>query len=223
VLRLGEVDITIDAYRIDIDDRIGLSQSFLLTDPHRAALVAAGVSGASELYEANFFTNGYSTETEGIDAVLSWRAPIGPGTLGITSAYNHNSTKVTKSDPGVVSSQTRLALEEGLPHDTANLSVDYAWGQWNLLARGRLFGEWLSEGSTTDPAFNQTVGEEVFVDIAASYAATDSISVTLGADNILDNYSDKAQFLTYVGRVYPTGLPYENDGLQGYLRLGVKF
>jgi iron complex outermembrane recepter protein len=219
----NNLTLSVDAYRIDIDDRIGLSQSFLLTNAQRDALVAAGVSGASELYEANFFTNGFSTETEGLDAVLSWRSPVGPGTLGITSAYNHNRTKVTKSDPGVVSNQTRLALEQGLPRDTANLSVDYAWGQWSLFARGRLFGDWVSQGSTTDPAFNQTVGEEVFLDIAATYDATDSISVTLGADNVLDNYSDKAQFLTYVGRVYPTGLPYENDGLQGYLRVGVKF
>jgi hypothetical protein len=46
---------------------------------------------------------------------------------------------------------------------------------------------------------------------------------SLGADNVLDNYSDKAQFLIFVGRVYPSGLPYENDGLQGYVRVGMGF
>jgi hypothetical protein len=46
---------------------------------------------------------------------------------------------------------------------------------------------------------------------------------SLGADNVLDNYSDKAQFLIFVGRVYPSGLPYENDGLQGYVRVGIGF
>jgi iron complex outermembrane recepter protein len=219
----NNLTLSVDAYRIDIDDRIGLSRSFVLTDTQRAQLVAAGVSGASELYEANFFTNGFNTQTEGIDAVLSWRTSIGPGTLGVTSAYNHNRTKVTQSDPGVISDQTRLGLEKGIPQDTTNLSIDYTWRQWSLFARGRHFGEWVSLGSTTDPAFNQTVGEEVFLDLAATYAATDTINVTLGADNLLDSYSDKAQFLTFVGRVYPTGLPYENDGRQAYLRVGIKF
>ena len=55
VLRLGELDVTIDAYRIDIDDRIVLSEnltqanvrSYLATRASSASAAAASSSTAS--------------------------------------------------------------------------------------------------------------------------------------------------------------------------------
>lgn len=220
---LSNLTLSLDAYRIDIDDRIGLSQDFILTDAQRAVLVSAGVPGASELFQVNFFTNGFATQTEGVDLVLSYRANLGPGSLSITSAYNHNKTDVTQSDPGVVSAQTRLGLERSLPRDSANLSADYSWRQWSFFARGRYYGGWVWVASTTDPSTNQSVGSEAFLDLAATYHATDTISVTLGAEDIFDNYADKALYNTFIGRVYPTGTPFENDGRQAYARVGIKF
>jgi iron complex outermembrane recepter protein len=220
---LDNFTVSVDAYRIDIDDRILLSQDFILTDAQRAVLVAAGVSGASDLFQVNFFTNGFETKTQGVDVVLAYRTALGAGNLSITSAYNHNKTEVTNSDPGVVSLQTRSGVEQALPRDTANLTADYNWRQWSFFARARYYGGWLWQASTTDASTNQLVGSEAFFDLASTYAATDNVSVTLGVEDIFDNYSDKALFNTFVGRVYPSGTPYENDGRQAYVRVGIRF
>ena len=68
VLRFGDFEATIDAYRIDIDDRIVLSEN--LNTPQVAALIAP--FGATV---ARFFINGVETKTEGIDLVTRylWR------------------------------------------------------------------------------------------------------------------------------------------------------
>ena len=68
VFRFGGFEATIDAYRIDIDDRIVLSEN--LNTPQVAALIAP--FGATV---ARFFINGVETKTEGIDLVTRylWR------------------------------------------------------------------------------------------------------------------------------------------------------
>ena len=67
VFRLGgNFDATIDAYRIDIDDRIVLSEN--LNTPQVAALIAP--FGANV---ARFFINGVDTKTEGIDLVSRYQ------------------------------------------------------------------------------------------------------------------------------------------------------
>ena len=65
VLRFGGFEATIDAYRIDIDDRIVLSEN--LNTPQVAALISP--FGATV---ARFFINGVETKTEGIDLVTRY-------------------------------------------------------------------------------------------------------------------------------------------------------
>ena len=65
VLRFGAFEATVDAYRIDIRDRIVLSEN--LNTPQVAALIAP--FGASV---ARFFINGVDTKTEGIDLVTRY-------------------------------------------------------------------------------------------------------------------------------------------------------
>ncbi|MEO8064928.1 MAG: TonB-dependent receptor, partial [Pseudomonadota bacterium] len=65
VLRFGSFETTIDAYRIDIRDRIVLSEN--LNTPQVAALITP--FGATV---ARFFINGVETKTEGIDLVTRY-------------------------------------------------------------------------------------------------------------------------------------------------------
>jgi iron complex outermembrane receptor protein len=219
---LPSLTFTLDFYRIDVDDRIGTTQSFTLTDAQRNQLVSLGVPGAAQFFQVSFFTNGYSTRTEGIDAVLTYRKPIGPGTLGIISAYNHNETEVTSSKPGVLDTLTTQRIEDQLPNTSATLSFDYQLSKWSLLARARHYGSWLAV-STTGTQFNQLQGALTFVDVAGTYALTDNVKLTAGAENLFNEYTDRERYLFTVGRKYITGSPYENDGRQVYLRANIAF
>ena len=68
VMRFADVTLTIDAYRIDIDDRIVLSEN-LTQDNVRQYLESQGFIGIGG---GRFFINGVDTETRGVDVVLTW-------------------------------------------------------------------------------------------------------------------------------------------------------
>ena len=73
VMRVGDLTLTIDAYRIDIDDRIVLSENLTSTDV-RNYLTGLGFIGVGG---GRFFINGVDTETEGVDIVVNY--PLSTG------------------------------------------------------------------------------------------------------------------------------------------------
>ena len=217
--------VTIDAYRIDVSDRIGLSTAFELTAAQRQQLVAANVPLASELTHVSFYTNSFDTRTTGVDLVANWRRFVGPGAAGITWASNYNHTKYTRYDPVLIDEQARTTLLRTLPRFTSHLSADYSIGAWQLMARGRHFGDWTYVASTTVPYVYEQIGAETFVDLIGGYRFSDSIDLTVGIENLLDNYIQEVKLVTVRnnGRRYPGGAPYENEGRQVYARVGMRF
>ncbi|MDB5935804.1 MAG: TonB-dependent receptor, partial [Massilia sp.] len=91
VLRFDPVSITVDAYRIDVKDRIVLSEN--LTQANVRNYIAS--QGFVGIGGGRFFINGVNTKNEGIDVVVNW--PVNGGTAGkfdFTVAGNVNRTKV---------------------------------------------------------------------------------------------------------------------------------
>ncbi|HYJ42617.1 MAG TPA: TonB-dependent receptor, partial [Steroidobacteraceae bacterium] len=90
VFRFGGFEATIDAYRIDIDDRIVLSEN--LQSPQVTALL-----DPFDVTVARFFINGVDTKTEGIDVVTRylWRTES-LGKFEFVAAGNWNDTEVEK-------------------------------------------------------------------------------------------------------------------------------
>src|SRR6185503_6953131 len=146
---LNGLSVTLDAYQIDIDDRIGLSTDFELTNAQRVALAAAGVPLATELTHVRFYTNSFDTRTQGIDLVAAWRGEAGPGRIGVTLAGNYNETEFRAYDPALFNEPTRVAFLDNLPQLTANLSADYEIGKWAVTARARHYGDWTYVASTS--------------------------------------------------------------------------
>jgi len=85
---LGNVDLTVDYYRIDIEDFMyAASARPVSSDPtsgtafdNYQALVASGVAIADSLQQVNFFTSAFDTKTEGLDIVAT--TPIDWGDAG---------------------------------------------------------------------------------------------------------------------------------------------
>jgi iron complex outermembrane receptor protein len=220
------LSITLDAYQIDIDDRIGLSNDFELTDAQRLLLAANDVPLASELTHVRFYTNSFDTRTRGLDLVAAWRGSVGPGRVGFTWASNYNQTEFTRYDPALFNEPTRVAFLDNLPELTSNLSADYEIGKWSLTGRARHFGDWTYVASTsaTNPVY-EVVGAETFFDLIGNYQFTDNVNVTVGVENAFDNFTQHTGLVTERnnGRLYPRGVPYENEGRQVYARVGIKF
>jgi iron complex outermembrane receptor protein len=223
---LPGLSLTLDAYQIDIDDRIGLSTDFELTNAQRAELAAIDVPLATELTHVRFYTNSFDTRTRGVDVVAAWRHAAGPGRLSLTWASNYNETEFKSYDPALFNEPTRVAFLDNLPQFTSNLSADYELGQGSLTARVRHFGDWtyVSSTSAANPVY-EDIGQETFFDLIGNYRLTDSVDVTVGVENLLDNYTQHTGLVTERnnGRLYPRGVPYENEGRQVYARVGIRF
>ncbi|MDB5714482.1 MAG: TonB-dependent receptor [Sphingomonadales bacterium] len=216
--------LSVDYYRIKIRGRLGLTSTLTLTPAQKTSLIAAGVAQAASLDQFRFFINGYDTRTQGVDVVASYRLPLGSGRLGLTAAYNYNDTKITRGDPLVVTENLFQDVEQRRPHHTANASADYQIGKFGLFGRVRYYSGFTDALAYLPPALNQRIGAEAFVDVAVTYRMTPAISLTAGAENILNNYPDRYRgVLSAYGINYPSLRPYEADGGKYYGRLAVSF
>ncbi len=149
----GGFSSSIDFYRIEIDDRIVLSSTFI--DPSGVSLIKnfLAANGQSQAIGGRFFTNAVDTRTEGVDltARYLWKT-ASAGNFTVTAGYNHNTTKVTRfSDtPAALKTLTLIPLfdltektrmEKGQPRDIVNLSANWDFKRWSVLVREVRYGE----------------------------------------------------------------------------------
>lgn len=190
----SNINVTLDYYSIDIDDRIVISNRLGkgLSNALDAALLSSG-AGAGQ-----FFLNGADTQTQGIDFVATWNTEALGGTLDFTLAANFTETDVvslfTPAGSGletvpvddVFSDQEISIIEEWQPEDRINLSALYRRDDWTVNLSLNRFGEY-----TVEDGGRQTYGAEILTDIKVNYFVTDDLSVNIGANNLFDVYPDK--------------------------------
>src|SRR5690606_41306910 len=95
---LDRLYVTIDAYQIEIDDRIVLSSNLLVGENPAAQqlLEDLGINGVTAL---RYFNNAIDTRTRGIDLVGSYDVARDSGSLTFTAGYNYNKTDITRLAP----------------------------------------------------------------------------------------------------------------------------
>ena len=193
-----EWTITIDAYRIDIDDRIVISGSLGTgLDPALdAALASAGASSAQ------FFLNGADTQTEGVDIITSYDMTVGEGLLTLSLAANFTDTEVEDiftsgglsniSPEDVFTPQDISIIEEWQPEDRINVSANYSIGNFTASLSFNRFGEYtVCEGSCDSDDNVQTFDAKVLTDLYLSYDFGNGLSINAGGNNIFDQTPDR--------------------------------
>lgn len=196
VFQIGRVSLTVDAYRIDIDDRIVLSENLTQANV-RQYLQDQGFVGVGG---GRFFINGVDTETSGVDVVASW--PLETQTAGrfdFTLVGNYNETEVTRvpetaplaaldPPPPLFDRINVLTFEEGTPKDKLAAIVNWQRDRFGATLRATRYGEVLDPG--TAPALDVTLGAETLVDFEVRFEPAERIRVALGAENLFDEYPD---------------------------------
>lgn len=209
---LGAFTFTVDAFQINIKDRIAITDGILSANFPAVAALFTGVR------EIRFFTNQIDTRTRGVDVVATYKLDVGPGQLKFTLAGTHAETKVlrqrttpTQLVAGATAANQATALvgltaieliEVAQPRTKILFSTNFETGGLTLGARASYFGavEAFSTGlSATDKnvacnAANRCVqkfGAKTIFDLNATYAFSDALSLTLGANNLFDTYPDK--------------------------------
>jgi iron complex outermembrane receptor protein len=213
---------SVDAYQIEVNDRFSSSPTITVTPAIRAQLAALGLPGASSFTSISWFTNDFDTRTRGLDVVVNYDRALGPGRLGLMGAYNYNETKVTSGSLTASESQRRT-FEESRPANNLTGSATYSVGKFQALGRVRYYGKWTdSTGNSTGDIF-QEFGAITFVDVSATWKATDKVSLRVGAENVFDTHPDEAVFQASRGLVYSRNSPYDTNGGQYYARVDVRF
>jgi iron complex outermembrane receptor protein len=227
--------LTVDFYRVDIDDRITLSERIggqEVTDYIEDQLGIAGVLGV------RYFTNAIDTQTDGFDIVADYTLDLGPGSLLLSAAYNQSDTEVKRVDPNppeldavgvdnvLFGVEERNTIETASPDDKLILTAHWTTDRWSVLARGTRWGEAtrvFNFGGGFEP--EQTYGAEWGVDMDVEFAVTEAFRVAIGANNILDEYPDLSSAdINYFGNLpYDVLQPITFNGAFYYLRTTYSF
>ncbi len=182
---------TLDYYNIRVKDRIGISGLINpnVVNPNGQTdaqfLLSQGIAEAAELGAVRYFTNAFSTRTQGVDLVISHKADTGFGRFNTSLAVNYNRTKVTDTRVinGTLASGRVLSnfrpvdtvrvgnIEQAVPRWRAVLSETYRNGIFDATARVNYFGSFTSffNAITTGIGPTPSVGINTLAEAQALY------------------------------------------------------
>ena len=223
-------DASLDVFRIDVKDRITLSQRIGSDALEQYINDNFGVAG---VHDVNFFTNAADTRTDGAELVLNYHQPFFEGQLGLTSAYTYNHTKVTKTKgtpsqlsalgigaDALVGVEERNTLTDAAPKDRLVFSANWASQHWGLLGRLTRQGETTRVFDFGDSQPEQTYGAVWQLDAEVQYKFTPTFDIALGGNNLTDNYPDRSNSqINYGGNLpYDVLSPIGTNGAYYYAR-----
>lgn len=206
--------LTVDAYQIDIKDRIVLSTQF---NRFNSATVNTILGPNISAGIVQFFANAVDTRTRGIDIVANERLALGEkSNLSLTAAANFTETTVRNvnipstlvSDAGLQTiffdRQQRGRLESAQPRSKIVLSAGYTIGKLGFEARTVRFGEVRYYDARVDPApttanpnpflfssIDQTFAAKWVTDVTVSFQFIKQLGLSVGANNIFNVYPDQ--------------------------------
>jgi len=200
--------ITADYYRIDIDDRVVLSENLTQT----AVRDFLAVNGEPGIAGGRFFTNAIDTRTTGVDLVANYGLDFGRrGILRLTAGGSINDTKITRlkqvTPPALLALNDALfsrvergRVERGQPRNNFVFSATHEVSKFTFIARTQRFGEVTNfQPAVAVPATgplnrqppDQTFGAKYITDVSLGMQLRQNLQFTLGADNLFDIYPDR--------------------------------
>jgi len=192
---LPNASVTADAYRININNRITLS------DQLPASVVSPIFAGTpyANIQSAAFYTNVADTRTDGIELTGNYQFDLQQwGRLNLSSGFSKNRTQITAlHDVGniqgsqIVGRTTQGLIEDGTPDSKLTLSANWLYDNWGVTIAQRRYGEWKSLNAS-NPTLDQTFSPQWVTDLDLSYTFNKAVKVSLGAINLFNTYPDKA-------------------------------
>ena len=229
--------LTVDAYQIDIDDRIVLSAQFNRGD-NRAALGGGTIGDQVSILlddagigpsidGANYFTNAIDTRSRGVDVVATYRVPTDFGDFAFNGAFNYNDIDISSIDDNP-EELAALVLADGeplqqfdrarlgtytdeIPSTKLVLSTNYTKGPIGFLVRATRFGSY--ENVTNNPAADTFNPAKFIFDVQLTYEFENGFSIAAGSNNIANTYPDVVRAEgNFGGGQYDTNSPFGFTG-----------
>ncbi|WP_421934901.1 TonB-dependent receptor plug domain-containing protein [Phenylobacterium sp.] len=246
------VVITLDAYQIEVEDRVVGSGTLYgyANGVVRSAAVNAAIAANGNVLEPvpfsgiNVFSNGVDTRTRGADLVVTWSNSYGaPGRIDWTVAANYNQTKVT----GVRATPAQLAasgqslfdkvalstLETASPKTKLVAGALWQAGRWSVDLRETWYGQASRYADPGDGRYYlDKAGAKLITDLVVGYRVTEGVSLTLGANNLFDVRPNRVNAAGLAAsaaagnpavEVYPAFSPFGINGGFYYAKVGYRF
>lgn len=200
------INLTLDAYWIQISNRViftGLIQRNIATP--RVGQILDSLN-RNDITAVRFFTNAVSTNTKGIDLVLTGNWSIGKAVLETSLSANYNKTKIygavqsAKNLPDdslyqyiLINPEERGRIEQGQPFDKIILAVNYKTGKWEFAARSVHFGKAAHLFLGSDRGRDEFFSPKMLAGCNISYSPKTWMTIRIGARNMFNTYPDKVK------------------------------
>ena len=191
---LANASLSVDAYRIDIDNRITLS------DQLPSSVVGPIFAGTpyANIQSAAFYTNIADTRTDGIELSGQYQLDLAAyGRLDLNAGFAKTRTRITElRDVGgirgdqIVGRNTQGLIEHGTPDNKLTLSANWLYQNWGVTLTQRRYGEWKNLNAS-NPALDQTFSPQWVTDLDLSYRFDLGLKLSVGAINLFDSHPDK--------------------------------
>ncbi|MBA3673511.1 MAG: TonB-dependent receptor [Chitinophagaceae bacterium] len=233
---LNHINFTVDAYWIQIKNRIVLSGVFdRKLNKYVDSILFLNNAAIDQL---QFFSNAINTRTHGVDIVLNGNWKIKKSNFAVMLAGNFTQTQLfgpiktagklrldSLNTNTLFSREEIVKLEEGQPSDKVILSLNYKVGKIGILFRNSRFGR------TTMPFNNNRPDEhfspKILTDFSITYTPNTWVSITAGSNNIFNVYPDRIKDYRNTGDgifLYgPEAMPFGFNGGYYYLNIDFKF
>lgn len=223
------VTVTLDAYMVRVNDRIGLVTKTIDQNAVNA-LNARNYPNAQLLLgsDASYFGNAFDSRVKGLDFVIDTRHDVASGVLNVDFRYNYNKQDVVGVKPGSINGDRVYDLEHQIPKNRAVLTFDYGRNRWNGLVRLNNYGSWSTTGGlfgNGDASDAVRYGGKTLVDLELRYQFNEAVSFAVGGDNVFNTYPGKEQnpVLQFLGVKYALTSPFGFNGAFWYARVSLKF
>ena len=178
----GNFSATLDGYMVNVKNRI------VLTGYFDATALNLNVDAAQ------FFVNGVSTKTTGIDLVLAYKKSIGASKFGVTLIGNTNKLQVTQVnnknlDSEIFFGKREIAfLKASAPNSKFGLNLNYNYKKFDS---GLAFTRFSKVVLIDYAGLDNVYGAKTVTDLTLGYKLIKSLKLSIGANNILNVYPDK--------------------------------
>ena len=217
----ADFNLTVDFYRIDIDDRIVLSNN-LSGDAIEALLEGTGATSA------RFFLNAIDSRTQGVDIVSTYTLDTAEwGAFNFNAGINFNDNEVTRviDAPDVLQGagfdQSNLfsdvelrRFETASPESKVNLGVTWSFDRYTTTLRTTRYGEVEDPSSTAE--LNEIIPAEWVTDLDINVALTEGLSVSVGANNVFDVYPEASRYTVEAPTTFTYIMPYSGFSPYGF-------
>ena len=230
--------LTLDAYRIDINNRI-IETDYLYGALAQAAVAANGSVIPAGLDPANvgaqFFTNGVDTRTQGVDLTATWKTgQWAGGTIRWNAALGYVDTKIRAFHQAPAALlNAGLTLEDAVeisnitsatPKFKASLAGTWTRGLLAVTLRNTYYSNSTQAQGYSQPYYIYTTGGRMITDLDVGYRLNERLRLSVGANNLFNIYPTRFGPAVYQNVNYDQYSHLSPFGVGGgayYLRLSV--